>query len=56
MMYLAGHFFGSAIVLGMSLLGDPFAALIGIRKRMPWLLVQERVAPSGTGFGLVINF
>jgi hypothetical protein len=56
MNYLASHLFRSSIVLGMSLLGDPFAALIGIRKRMPWLLIQERVAPSGTGFGLVIDF
>jgi hypothetical protein len=36
------------------LLGNPFAALVGVRQRVPWLLVQERMAPRCSRLRLII--
>jgi len=54
--YLARNLFGAALAIGVGLFGDPLAALVGIRERMPWLLVEIGVAPGSAGFGLVVNF
>ena len=54
-MYLAKNLFGAALAIGVGLFGDPLAALVGVRKRVPWLLVEIGVAPGGAGFGLVVN-
>lgn len=53
--HLAGDFLCAALALGVGLLGDPLAALVGVGERMPWLLVEEVVGPGGAGFGLEIN-
>lgn len=52
---LARHLLGAALAVGVCLFGDPLAALVGIRERMPWLLVEIGMAPSGAGFCLIID-
>ncbi|POO03294.1 hypothetical protein TorRG33x02_013550, partial [Trema orientale] len=52
---LASDLFGAALAIGVGLFGDPLAALVGVGKRVPWLLVEVGVAPGGAGLGLVIN-
>lgn len=36
---LAGDFNCATIALGVGLFGDPLAALVRVRERVPWLLV-----------------
>lgn len=52
---LTSDLFGAALAIGVGLFGDPLAALVGVRERVPWLLVEVRVAPCGTRFLLVVN-
>jgi hypothetical protein len=53
--YLVSHFLGLARLLSILLLRNPFAALIGIREWMPWLLIKIRVAPSSARLLLVLH-
>ena len=55
MVNLAGDFIGAALALGVGLLGDPLAALVGVGERVPWLLVEEVVGPCRARFGLEIH-
>lgn len=51
---LTSDLLGASLFLGVGLLGDPLAALVRVGKRVPWLLVEIRMAPSSAGFGLVV--
>ena len=53
--YLVSHLLGLASLLSIVLLRNPFAALIGIRERMPGLLIKVGMAPSSAGLVLVVH-
>lgn len=55
MYYLARDLLGVARAVGVGLLRDPLAALVGVGQRVPWFLVEVGVAPRCPGLGLVVH-
>lgn len=53
--YLPGDLLGAARSVGVGLLGDPLAALVGVGEGVPRLLVEVGVAPCRARLRLVVH-
>ena len=52
---LAGDLLRAVLAVGVGLLGDPLAALVGVGEQVPRLLVEVRVAPGGPRLRLAVD-